>query len=220
MDAITTTPAQTVSTRSQTSSEQTGASSDYETFLKMLTVQMQNQDPLNPVESSDFAAQLATFSSVEQQVLTNDLLTSIKARLSDSDFASMANWVGMEVRSLNPVYVDRGSVTVPFEQLMGGDRTEFFVLDQDGAEIYRAGVSPGQTSVVWDGISGSGERVNPGLYSIHAESFESGESLGQKRLETYGLIKEAQIAADGLRLVLEGGVEIAPDDVTALRAPV
>ena len=64
MDAITTTPAQTVSTRSQTSSEQTGDSSDYETFLKMLTVQMQNQDPLNPVESSDFAAQLATFSSV------------------------------------------------------------------------------------------------------------------------------------------------------------
>ena len=44
-------------------------SSDFETFLKMLTTQMQNQDPLNPVDSTDYATQLATFSSVEQQVL-------------------------------------------------------------------------------------------------------------------------------------------------------
>ncbi len=40
-------------------------SADFETFLKMLTVQMQNQDPLNPVDSSDYATQLATFSGVE-----------------------------------------------------------------------------------------------------------------------------------------------------------
>jgi len=49
----------------------TEISSDFETFLRMLTVQMQNQDPLNPVDSSDYAVQLATFSSVEQQVQTN-----------------------------------------------------------------------------------------------------------------------------------------------------
>ena len=52
-------------------------SSDFETFLKMLTVQMKNQDPLNPVESTDYATQLATFSGVEQAVLTNDLLKSV-----------------------------------------------------------------------------------------------------------------------------------------------
>ena len=49
---------------------QTGViSSDFQTFLTMLTTQLQNQDPLNPVESSDFAVQLATFSGVEQQVI-------------------------------------------------------------------------------------------------------------------------------------------------------
>ena len=53
-------------------SSNSALSSDFETFLKMLTVQMENQDPLNPVDSADFAVQLATFSSVEQQVLTND----------------------------------------------------------------------------------------------------------------------------------------------------
>ena len=57
-------------------------SSDFETFLKMLTTQLQNQDPLDPVKSEDFAVQLATFSGVEQQVLTNDLLESLGAQMS------------------------------------------------------------------------------------------------------------------------------------------
>ena len=78
------------------SAKQAGAqASDYETFLKMLTVQMQNQDPLNPVEASDFAAQLANFSAVEQQVLTNNLLTSIEARLAATGVSQLAGWVGM-----------------------------------------------------------------------------------------------------------------------------
>lgn len=47
------------------------ASSDFETFLKMLTTQIKNQDPLNPMEGTEFAVQLATFSGVEQQVMTN-----------------------------------------------------------------------------------------------------------------------------------------------------
>ncbi len=47
--------------------------SDYETFLRMLTTQLQNQDPMNPMESDDFAMQLATFSGVEQQVKTNEI---------------------------------------------------------------------------------------------------------------------------------------------------
>lgn len=49
-------------------------SSDFEVFLQMLTAQMKYQDPLNPVDSTDYATQLATFSGVEQAVLTNDLL--------------------------------------------------------------------------------------------------------------------------------------------------
>jgi len=47
----------------------------------MLTVQMQNQDPLNPVDSSDYAVQLATFSNVEQQVQTNDILRELQSQM-------------------------------------------------------------------------------------------------------------------------------------------
>ena len=51
--------------------------SDFDTFLKLLTTQMKNQDPLNPIDSTDYATQLATFSGVEQQTRTNQLLESL-----------------------------------------------------------------------------------------------------------------------------------------------
>lgn len=68
--------------------------SDFETFLVMLTAQLQNQDPLNPMDSSDYAVQLATFSGVEQQVLTNELLRGLGAEGRIDNLASVAGWVG------------------------------------------------------------------------------------------------------------------------------
>ena len=80
----------------------TNISADFETFLKMLTVQMQNQDPLNPIDSADYAVQLATFSGVEQQVQTNDLLKGLAASLGAAGLSEMAGWVGMEARTAAP----------------------------------------------------------------------------------------------------------------------
>ncbi len=66
-------------------------SSDFDTFLKMLKVQMENQDPLNPTDSSEYAQQLATFSGVEQAVLTNDLLTALMVQMNTTGMAQLAD---------------------------------------------------------------------------------------------------------------------------------
>ena len=78
-------------------------SSDFETFLLLLTTQMENQDPLNPIDSADYAVQLATFSGVEQQVRTNDLLEGLAAQMNLTGMAELAGWVGMEARASAPV---------------------------------------------------------------------------------------------------------------------
>ena len=67
-------------------------------FFKMLTAQIQNQDPMNPIDSSDYATQLATFSSVEQQVLANSYLENIQNALSSSSLASVADWIGKSAK--------------------------------------------------------------------------------------------------------------------------
>ena len=87
-------------------------SSDFETFIKMLTTQAKYQDPLEPIDSSAYAAQLAQFSMVEQQVQSNELLTALTEQLGGSNMAGMANWIGMEARTTAPAYFDGAPITV------------------------------------------------------------------------------------------------------------
>ncbi len=101
--------------------------SDFETFLRMLTVQMQNQDPLDPVKSEDFAVQLATFSSVEQQVLTNNLLESIIGQNVVSSMAQYAGWVGMEARAPVPGYFQGDPITVNTDPLAIADTVTMII---------------------------------------------------------------------------------------------
>ena len=203
----------------QTPAAMTGEASDYETFLKMLTVQMQNQDPLNPVEASDFAAQLAAFSSVEQQVQTNDLLASIAARLASSDFAALADWVGMEVRSSGAAYFDGSEIATIGTKHPAADKTDLVVRDESGLEIYRETIKERNGDVVWTGETTIGQRAPNGLYSLSLEGFSAGESLGEVPLETYGRVQEARMEQGELTLVLEGGQTVPAAGVTALRAP-
>lgn len=73
-----------------------GTTADYQTFLKLLVEQIKNQDPTNPSSSTDLLAQLASFSGVEQQTVTNAKLDALSASMSLVQSASL---VGMRVTS-------------------------------------------------------------------------------------------------------------------------
>ena len=106
MDVAATQTSQTASA-SAASQDRTMINSDFQTFLTMLTTQMQNQDPLNPMESTEFATQLATFSGVEQQVRTNELLGSLQDSMALSSMGQIAGWIGMDARAEMPMAFDQ-----------------------------------------------------------------------------------------------------------------
>ena len=103
--------------------------SDFEVFLQMLTAQMKYQDPLNPVDSTDYATQLATFSGVEQAVLTNDLLKSLTTQMGTGGLIDMAGLVGKEVRSTADVYFEGEPITLMPSQTVASDSAELVVRD-------------------------------------------------------------------------------------------
>lgn len=84
------TAASAASQASQTSNEdkasQTKAEEEFQTFLQLLTAQMRHQDPLEPLDSTQFVAQLAAFSSVEQQITTNEKLDNLYDFLTTAEF--------------------------------------------------------------------------------------------------------------------------------------
>ncbi len=194
-------------------------SSDFETFIRMLTVQMQNQDPLNPINSTDYATQLATFSGVEQQVRTNDLLQGLGAQLGASGLSQYAGWVGMDARVTGPVNFDGQPITIYPDIAANANAATLVVTNQAGQEISRQSIATDGEPIDWAGTDGNGQPLAPGNYTFSVVSVENGGVGTTSPAQTYARINEVRFNAGGMIAVLQGGIEIAAENVTALRAP-
>ena len=195
-------------------------SSDFETFLTMLTVQLQNQDPLNPIESSDYAVQLATFSGVEQQVQTNELLKSLIGQMGTGGMAQLAGWVGKEARSGAGVTFSGSPVTLSVVPNLSADTAQLVISDSEGTELQRLPIDPRESEVVWAGVTSDGVPLPNGTYKIEVVASALGQEVARTPASTYARITEVQSIAGQTRLVLANGQTIAVEDVTAVREAV
>ncbi len=194
-------------------------SSDFETFLNMLTAQMRNQDPLNPVESTDFAVQLATFSTVEQQVRTNDLLGSLHDRMGAQGAAQLSQWMGLEARVAAPVRFEGQPVAFTAKVAPGAERAQLVVRDPDGAVAQRQDIPARSGPVQWAGVTQGGRPLPAGTYDISVESFADGDSLGVHPVEIEGRIIEARTGDPEPVVVLDTGHHVAASQVIGVREP-
>ncbi|MCF8510041.1 MAG: flagellar hook assembly protein FlgD [Rhodobacteraceae bacterium] len=208
-----------LSQTSTTASTRSQISSDFDTFLKMLTAQMQNQDPLNPIDSTDYATQLATFSGVEQQTRTNDLLTNLGSQIAVLGMSQLASWVGQEARAEAPVWMDGDPVTMQLSPEFGADRAVLVVRDASGSLVSREDVPIEAGLYEWLGGDAEGNLLPQGLYDLTLESYSGATLLGESPIESYARIFEARNGEGGTTLVLEGGVEVPSVKITALRMP-
>ncbi|WP_400085219.1 flagellar hook capping FlgD N-terminal domain-containing protein [Yoonia sp. R78084] len=195
----------------------TQISSDFETFLKMLTAQMQYQDPLNPINSTDYATQLATFSGVEQAVLTNDLLRSLSSQMTTGGLVEMAALVGKEVRTEGPAYFDGQPMTLLATRTVAADSAELVVRNAAGEEVQRQAVPPGAETVQWAGVGPDGTPMPAGVYQFEIQSISNGQVIAQNPVASYHTVNEVRLEGGVTMLVLTGGITVASDQVTALR---
>ncbi len=193
------------------------ASADYQMFLKMMTVQIRNQDPLNPMDSTAYATQLATFSGVEQQVQSNRLLASLSTQFSVLGMAQLAGWVGQQARAEVPVHFDGAAVTVSPNPAQGATRAILVVRAEDGTVVSREDVPVTPGPYQWLGADIAGDPLPAGTYSIELESYGGDSLLDTSPVESYATIVEAQAGANGIRLLLAGGASVDATAVTALR---
>jgi flagellar basal-body rod modification protein FlgD len=191
-------------------------SSDFETFLKTLTAQLRHQDPLNPLESNDFAVQLATFSGVEQQVLTNDLLTELTQA---QDAGAHAGWIGLDALAPGPARFDGAPLTLEFAPQAGAATATLFAEDAAGREVGRYPVDPISGRVVWAGTDASGGPLPAGPYRFEIMAADADGATSSVPVASYARVSEVRPGPEGTRVVLSGGAEVAAEEVLALRAP-
>lgn len=193
--------------------------SDFETFLQMLTTQIQNQDPLNPMQSSDFAVQLATFSGVEQQVQTNELLRNFVSASAGAGLETYAGWIGMEARLTGTVAADGTPKTLHFDVPRGSQRTDLVVKGQDGVELHRLDITGQEPPYTWDGRTPAGRALPDGDYILEVAALGAGGNVETAKVSTYASVAEVRSAQDGIRVVTADGRELPTSEITAIRQP-
>ncbi|SFR33601.1 flagellar hook capping FlgD N-terminal domain-containing protein [Litoreibacter janthinus] len=202
----------------QTSIPVTSAlSSDFETFIVMLTAQMENQDPLNPLDSQDFATQLATFSGVEQQVKTNDLLSALNSQLLTSTLGDMASWVGMEARLAAPAHFNGVPIEIVANPPVFAQRAELIVKDESGQEVQRLDIPVSDGPIDWAGVSSNGQPFEYGTYSFEIASYANDELIDTQVPDVFTRVTEIRTVDRQAVVVLEGGAIYPALLVTGLR---
>lgn len=196
----------------------TSLSTDFETFLKMLTAQARYQDPMEPLDSAEYASQLAQFSSVEQSVRTNELLEQIALQSGVTDLSGAAMWIGKEVMTQVPqeflgdpltIYTD-----VPND---GATSADMVVYDTTGVEIQRIEIDPEGDTLYWAGVSSTGDAFENGQYEIEVQRFSGEVLLSAEPVSSYSKVTEVRMIHGQPELQLAHGNAVFADAVIAVR---
>jgi flagellar basal-body rod modification protein FlgD len=140
-------------------------------FLTMLVAQLQYQDPMNPMDSTGFTAQLAQFSSLEQLENINSALESQAAHYASNENAQAVQFIGKQVTAVgNSIELDdSGTATLNFDLQGDADGVYFKIYDAAGAYVadFEVGsLSAGEQQVTWDGTDQNGQPLPEGQYSF------------------------------------------------------
>jgi len=197
--------ANTASGSSSTSGANTleGVSGNFNTFLKILTTQLTNQDPTNATDTNQFTQELVEFSQVEQQLNTNsDLQQLINLQKNSSGLAATLNYIGKYVEapttSTFPVQGGQGELAYTLPSV--AKSVTVTVTDSTGKTVATldAPTTVGLDRVAWDGRDGSGNQLPDGVYNFQLSAADgSGNPITVSDTRAVGLVTAVQSNSDG-----------------------
>jgi flagellar basal-body rod modification protein FlgD len=191
----------------------------YDTFMKLLTAQIQNQDPLKPMDSTQFTQQLVQMTGVEQQLLTNDLLEKLIQNTS-SGIQTAVSLLGREVRAVHDTAkLQNGKAEWSYKLGAEASDVTLEVLDQHGRvvrTIKPTEKSAGDHTFTWDGKDLLGaQRPNGGTYTLRVTAKDSKGGVISATPFIKGLVTGVE-QTDGKTLLTVNGVQVGWEKVTSI----
>jgi flagellar basal-body rod modification protein FlgD len=189
-------------------------------FMKLLIAQLQNQDPLSPMDNQEFAVQLATFNSLEQLVGLNEKLESLASQQGVASRFNSAALIGKQVvgkgDELN--LGASGDAVLHYELSANATKTTIKVLDSTGAlvrQIEAGSQKLGPQSARWDGENNLGERMRPGIYRFEVTALDGAGKAVPANHQVRGAVTGVDL--EGPEPMLEiGQMKISLSSLTAI----
>ena len=192
-------------------------------FLKMLVAQMQNQDPLNPADSTQMSSQLAQFNMVEQQIDTNKYLQQMAVnqgtQTSSLDMAS-AGYLGHTVM-VNQTSIQNSGSGQGFSATLGNNAEAIYVTITDGygtpvRTMSLSSMPAGDLQLNWDGKDDVGQAVPQGSYNIYIEAYDAVGTPVSAAIQHSGVVDAVRASPTGIELIVNG-IPTSLSDITEVR---
>ena len=213
----TSTPPATNANGTQSSSGALGQlSSNFSTFLTLLTTQLKNQDPTSPMDANQFTSELVEFSGVEQEINTNSSLTQLIQLTQASDVVQSSAIVGKQVTATsNQIPLQNGNGTLSFVA-PAAEPVTITVTDANGVVLRQVNMNAAQGANTWnwDGTNSSGQSLPDGAYGVTVMGGPAGAAAAIP-FTVVGTATGVNVANNTLNLSL-GALSIPFTSVTAV----
>ncbi|MBN9051406.1 MAG: flagellar biosynthesis protein FlgD [Rhizobiales bacterium] len=220
--AITATPVTnsnpvTTTGTSSTGVDQTTIANNFQTFLQLLTTQLQNQNPLDPLDTNQFTQQLVQFAQVEQQMKQNDQLSTLISIEKSAQATTALAYVGQTVS------VDGSTATLANNQATWAmtsakpNSATVTIKDSTGQTAYTGtfSLSTGRQDFVWDGVGSNGAQWPDGQYTMTVTAKDANAQPVTVSTEVQGVVDSVDLTQDPALLSI-GGQNYTLDKVKRL----
>lgn len=195
---------------------------DYTRFLTLLTAQISNQDPLAPMDSTQFVSQLAQLSQVEQSVRTNTQLESLEAKITALTAVAGTDMVGRSVSVASQVVdLEAGQSNSYYRLPVAADNVTAKLVDPLGRVVHTMTNLSGDADVNiplnWDGRNDQGEQMLDGVYTVTMSAADGSGNPMNVFSFRQTTINEVLFSDGKLYYNVSGGETVASDSVLAVR---
>jgi flagellar basal-body rod modification protein FlgD len=195
---------------------------DLNSFLTLLTSQLKNQDPLSPMDSSEFTNQLVEFAQVEQQIGMNDNLTSLIGLTNQSIVSSAVNYIGTTIEGeSNQAPLQGGKLKAAYGLTTDAAQVTMVVRNEAGDIIYSRPMTAagdktqGVHAFEWNGKDANGNQLQDGSYTLSVTAVGADEKPVENYVTAFGRVTGVT-TINGATVLLIGKVGIPVDSVLSV----
>lgn len=200
----------------------TGLADNFDSFLLLLTTQLQNQDPTSPMDADQFTQQLVQFSGVEQQIRSNETLTELVSLMQSQQLSQSVGYLGSEVEAGGDVVRlgEDGVAKVHYELDDLADAVSVVISDELGKVVasFPGDIGAGRHSVTWNGLGDNGFQYTDGSFKIRILALTAAGDPVTSSTTISGIVDGVELN-EGQTMLSVDGVLMPLNQITAVRTP-
>lgn len=217
-----TSPVTSTPSAAEKSEKRPGLADNFDSFLLLLTTQLQNQDPTSPMDADQFTQQLVQFSGVEQQIKANETLSELVSLMKSDQLSQSVGYLGSEVEIGGDVLRlgNDGTAKAHYKLDEQATAVSVFISNERGEVVATlpGATGEGRQSVTWDGLGNNGVQYTGGSFKVNVSALDAvGEPISAQT-SISGIVDSVEID-DGQTLLSVDGALIPLSQIIAVRTP-